>query len=70
MPKGTVKWFNMKHGYGFIIPADDDASKDVFVHASRLVKSGLKKLEDGQQVYYDIYDDNGKPAAENISIVN
>ncbi len=70
MPNGKVKWFNMKHGYGFIIPEDEDAQKDVFIHASRLIKSGIKKLEDGQKVQYDVYDDNGKPAAENISIIN
>lgn len=71
MSNGTVKWFNTKKGYGFIIPeSEEEASKDVFVHVSRLEKTGLRRLFDGQKVHYDVYDDNGKPAAENVSIIN
>lgn len=34
MHKGTVKWFNVKKGYGFI--QSDAASKDIFVHVTSL----------------------------------
>lgn len=70
MSNGTVKWFNTKKGYGFIIPEETSAEKDVFVHITRLEKTGIKKLLDGQRVSYQTYDDNGKPAAENVVIMN
>lgn len=67
MSKGTVKWFNTKKGYGFIQP--EAGEKDIFVHVSRLEKTGLRRLFDGQVVNFDIYDDKGKPAAENVNII-
>ena len=39
MPTGTVKWFNVQKGFGFIQP--DDGTKDVFVHISSVEQSGL-----------------------------
>ncbi len=69
MSSGIVKWFNTHKGYGFIIPENQDENKDIFVHITRLEKTGIKKLSDGQKVIYDTYDDNGKPAAENVSII-
>lgn len=47
---GTVKWFNIEKGYGFITP--DDASPDVFVHHTAIAQTGFRRLEDGQQVEY------------------
>lgn len=49
--KGTVKWFNDGKGYGFITGED---GKDVFVHFSDIVGSGHKKLEEGQEVSFEI----------------
>ena len=60
MHKGTVKWFNVKKGYGFI--QSDAASKDIFVHVTSLQQSGIRKLSDGQMVSFDIFDDKGRPA--------
>lgn len=70
MEKGTVKWFNNKKGYGFIIPQITKTDKDVFVHISALQKAGLQNLNEGQLVEYDIYDDRGRQAAGNINILS
>ncbi len=67
MLTGTVKWFNCKKGYGFIEP--ETSSKDVFVHITQLEKIGLKRLNDGQKVGYELYDDRGRIAAGNIKIL-
>jgi len=45
---GTVKWFNVTKGFGFIAPAD--GGKDIFVHKSALDRSGLDGVADGEQV--------------------
>ena len=67
MYKGIVKWFNTKKGYGFI--QSDAATKDIFVHVTALQQSGIRKLTDGQEVSFDIFDDKGRPAANHISIL-
>ena len=67
MLTGTVKWINCKKGYGFIEP--ETSSKDVFVHITQLEKIGLKRLNDGQRVGYELYDDRGRIAAGNIKIL-
>ena len=66
MANGTVKWFNPTKGYGFIAP--DNGGKDVFVHISALEAAGIRSLNDGQKVTYDIANDKGKDAAVNIKI--
>jgi CspA family cold shock protein len=52
MPSGTVKWFNPTKGFGFIQP--DDGAKDVFVHISAVEKAGLRSLNEGQKVTFNI----------------
>ena len=66
MATGTVKWFNVTKGYGFISP--DDGDKDVFVHISELEKSGINQLDDGQKVSFEITTNRGKEAAANIQL--
>jgi len=63
---GKVKWFNPVKGYGFIVPSA--GGKDVFVHVSMVEKSGLKSLDEGQDVSYDVEDSNGKVSAINIKL--
>jgi cold shock protein len=66
MNTGTVKWFNSTKGFGFIQP--DDASQDVFVHASAVERAGLRSLVEGQKVSFDIVQDkrSGKSSADNL----
>ena len=64
MAQGTVKWFNSQKGYGFIQPADGGA--DVFVHISAVEKAGLRGLNEGQKVSYDVTMDKGKNSATNL----
>ena len=52
MPKGTVKWFNPKKGFGFI--TSDDGT-DIFVHKSDVEYAGFKKyLEEGLKVTFEV----------------
>ncbi|CAM5771662.1 putative cold shock protein y4cH [Labrys miyagiensis] len=67
MSTGTVKWFNTQKGYGFIQP--DDGSKDVFVHISAVERAGLRDLQEGQKISYELVEDrrSGKVAADRLS---
>jgi len=65
MAKGTVKWFNATKGFGFIAP--EHGSKDVFVHVSALERAGIRQLDDGQAVQFDLESDrNGRESATNL----
>ena len=66
MMQGTVKWFNSQKGYGFIQPAD--GGKDVFVHISAVERAGMKGLNEGQKVSFDLITDrkSGKASAGNL----
>ncbi len=66
MATGTVKWFNATKGYGLIQP--DDGGKDVFVHISAVEQAGLRELNEGQKVSYEIVADmrTGKSSAGNL----
>jgi CspA family cold shock protein len=66
MPTGTVKFYNVNKGFGFIQP--DDGSKDVFVHATALEAAGMRGLVEGQKIAFDVQEDrrSGKPAAANL----
>lgn len=64
MATGTVKWFNGTKGFGFIAP--DDGGSDVFVHVSAVEKAGLRGLNEGQKVSFEIQKERGKSAAVNL----
>ena len=61
---GTVKWFNVSKGYGFL--TRDDGEKDVFVHHSAIQGEGFKSLIEGQRVEFDVVQGQKGPAAENV----
>jgi CspA family cold shock protein len=64
MASGTVKWFNMTKGYGFIAP--DGGGADVFVHITAVQAAGMRELKEGQKLAYEISNQRGKPAAANL----
>ena len=65
MATGTVKWFNATKGFGFIQPTG--GTKDVFVHVSALERAGIRQLDDGQAVSFDLERDrNGRESATNL----
>ena len=59
--KGKVKWFNGKKGYGFI--EREDKEKDVFVHASAVREAGLRFLNEGDEITFEVEDGEIGPAA-------
>ena len=63
---GKVKWFNGQKGYGFI--EREDKEKDVFIHVSALRDAGIKGLEDGQALTFDIEEGPKGPNAVNLQI--
>ena len=64
MATGTVKFFNVNKGFGFIAP--DGGAKDVFVHVSALEAAGMRSLAEGQKVSFDIQPDARGSKAVNL----
>jgi CspA family cold shock protein len=69
MPVGSVKWFNVSKGFGFIQPVD--GGKDVFVHVTALQKAGLTGLHEGQKISFDTVKNSadGKVHADNLRAI-
>ena len=67
MATGTVKFFNATKGFGFIAP--EDGGKDVFVHVSAVEQAGLRSLNEGQKVRFDVQPDPKGSKAVNLSAV-
>lgn len=69
MATGTVKWFNSQKGFGFIQP--DQGGADVFVHISAVERAGLRSLNDGQKISYELVQDkrSGKTSAGELRTI-
>jgi len=67
MNTGTVKFFNINRGFGFIQP--DDGGKDVFVHISAVERAGLQSLREGQKISFELTQDRrtGKSSADRLA---
>ena len=66
--KGTVKWFNGKKGFGFI--EREDKEKDAFVHASAVKEAGMKFLNEGDKMEFDLEDGPKGPSAVNLKKID
>ena len=69
MATGTVKWFNIQKGFGFIQP--DNGGAAAFVHISAVERAGLGTLNEGQKVEFELVADrrSGKMAADNLKTI-
>ena len=65
---GSVKWYNVGKGFGFI--AQDRGGKDVFVHATTLDRGGLNELLEGQRVRMHISQGQKGPEARSIELLD
>jgi len=63
MPKGIVKWFHQKKGYGFII---SEEGKEIFVHFSSIQGEGFKTLREGDEVKFEITEGEKGEQATNV----
>lgn len=62
--KGTVKFFSIDKGFGFITcPAH---SKDIFIHKSNLTKSGIVSLNEGDKVTFVVNEGQKGSYATNV----
>jgi CspA family cold shock protein len=65
MAQGTVKWFSVEKGYGFISP--DEGGEDVFVHHTGVMGEGFKTLDEGAKVSYEASQGRKGLQADNVS---
>lgn len=65
MITGTVKFFNIDKGFGFIAP--ESGGNDAFVHISAVERAGMRTLDKDQRVSYEMETDHrGKTSAVNL----
>jgi len=63
MASGKVKWFDNKHGFGFIL---QDGGPDVFVHHTAILGTGFKTLKEGEAVVFEVVSGAKGPKAQNV----
>ncbi len=66
MAKGTVKWFDPKKGFGFVV---NEEGKDVFVHYTSIDGDGFRCLRNGQMVEYEQFETGKGLQGKSVQIV-
>ena len=66
MKIGTVKWFDVKKGYGFLVYDDEE---EIFVHFTGIMQDGFKLLLEGQKVEFSIKEGARGLQASNVSVI-
>ena len=61
---GTVKWFNVKKGYGFITR---DKGDDIFVHYRNIEGSGRRAIAEGDRVAFVVVNGDKGPQADQVT---
>ena len=68
MLSGTVKFYSDLQGFGFITP--NEGGPEVFVNAKALEMSGLRSLDDGQKVHFDLSEDERiQPSVKALKLI-
>ena len=67
MAQGRVKWFNVEKGYGFI---EHPGNPDVFVHYSAIQSGGCRKLNEGDEVEFEVEQGQKGLQAKNVEVTN
>ncbi len=66
MARGRVRWFSEERGYGVI----EDGEEDFFVHYTEVVGEGLRTLEEGSEVEFEIVEGwRGRKQAARVEVV-
>jgi cold shock CspA family protein len=64
--QGTVKWFNILRGYGFITP--EAGGDDIFVHQTQIYAREFRALVQGEEVEYEVeLDESGRQVAKSVT---
>ncbi len=61
--QGTVKWFNVSKGYGFVTRSNGD---DIFVHFRSIRGEGRRLLREGQTIEFSVVEGEKGPQAEDV----
>ena len=67
MPSGTVKWFNMEKGFGFIVP--DEGGSDIFLPLKSVEHAKLPKLDTGVALSFTVAEVKGRKFAQNLVVL-